>query len=167
MCKDLQTIEIIRFSGKPTEKVEKLSKTLWRVWRVKSPWSVRWVKSLRRVKTLWQVNLWRHIFFTKFTDQNISKKSTDFALWKGRTCRFIWHCIVCSLIKNKLISEIYMKLPANLPNHWPVTEAFSQRCSVKKGFLRISENSQGKTHVGVSFLIKLHNFLSKKRRWRE
>ena len=36
------------------------------------------------------------------------------------------------------------------------TEAVSQRCSVKMVFLKISQNSQENTCVGVSFLIKLH-----------
>ena len=36
-----------------------------------------------------------------------------------------------------------------------VTEAVSQRCSVKKVFLEISQNSQENTCASVSFLIKL------------
>ena len=35
-------------------------------------------------------------------------------------------------------------------------EAVAQRCSVKKVFLEISQNSQENTCVSVSFLIKLH-----------
>ena len=38
-----------------------------------------------------------------------------------------------------------------------MTEAVTWRCSVKKEFLKISQNSQEKTCVRVSFLIKLQN----------
>ena len=37
-------------------------------------------------------------------------------------------------------------------------EAVAQRCSVKKLFLEISQNSQGNTCARVSFLIKLQAF---------
>ena len=37
-------------------------------------------------------------------------------------------------------------------------EAVAQRCSVKKLFLEISQNSQGNTCAKVSFLIKLQAF---------
>ena len=36
-----------------------------------------------------------------------------------------------------------------------LTEAVAQRCSVKKVFLEISQNSKGNTCARVSFLIKL------------
>ena len=36
-------------------------------------------------------------------------------------------------------------------------KAVAQRCSVKKVFLEISQNSQGNTSARVSFLITLHN----------
>ena len=41
------------------------------------------------------------------------------------------------------------------------SEAVAQRCSVKKMFLEISQNSQESTFAGVSFLIKLQacNFI--------
>ena len=48
------------------------------------------------------------------------------------------------------------------------TEAVVQRCSVKKVFLEISQNSQENTCTGVSFLIKLQALgltLLKKRLW--
>ena len=37
-----------------------------------------------------------------------------------------------------------------------LTAAVAQRCSVKKVFLEISQNSQENTSARVSFLIKLH-----------
>ena len=40
-------------------------------------------------------------------------------------------------------------------NSEPDTEAVAQRCSVKKGFFKISQNPQEKTYARVSFLIKL------------
>ena len=48
-----------------------------------------------------------------------------------------------------------------------VTEAFAQRCSVKKLFLEISQNSQENTCARASFLIKLQApaTLLKKRLW--
>ena len=36
-----------------------------------------------------------------------------------------------------------------------ITEAVAQRCSIKKVFLKISQNSQENTCARVSFLIKL------------
>ena len=44
-----------------------------------------------------------------------------------------------------------------------ILEAIVQRCSVKKVFLKIPQNSQENTCVRVSFLIKLHacNFIKK------
>ena len=46
------------------------------------------------------------------------------------------------------------------------TEAVSQMCSVKKGFLEILQNSQGNTCARVPFLIKQHvevcNFIKKR-----
>ena len=44
-------------------------------------------------------------------------------------------------------------------------EAVAQRCSVKKVFLEISQNSQENTCASVSFLIKLPGTLLKKRPW--
>ena len=41
------------------------------------------------------------------------------------------------------------------------TEAVAQRCSVRKVFLEISQNSQENTSARVSFLIKLINILIK------
>ena len=41
--------------------------------------------------------------------------------------------------------------------HW-MSEAVVQRCSVKKMFLKISQNSQDNTRVAVSFLIKLQTW---------
>ena len=38
-----------------------------------------------------------------------------------------------------------------------IWKAVAQRCSVKKVFLEISQNSQGNTSARVSFLITLHN----------
>ena len=38
----------------------------------------------------------------------------------------------------------------------PLTEAVAQKCSVKKVFLKISQNSQKNTYARVSFLIRLH-----------
>ena len=52
---------------------------------------------------------------------------------------------------------------------YPKAEAVAQRCSVKKVFLEISQNSQENTFARVSFLIKLHvwdlQLYSKKRLW--
>ena len=45
------------------------------------------------------------------------------------------------------------------------TEAVAQRCSVKKVFLEILQNSQENTCARVSFLIKLQATLLKKRLW--
>ena len=42
-----------------------------------------------------------------------------------------------------------------------LTEAVAQRCSVKKAFLEISQNSQENTSARVSFLIKACNFILK------
>ena len=42
-----------------------------------------------------------------------------------------------------------------------LTEAVAQRCSVKKVFLEISQNSQENTSARVSFLIKACNFIKK------
>ena len=47
-----------------------------------------------------------------------------------------------------------------------ITEAVTQRCSVKKVFLEISQNLQEKTCVRVSFLIRLqasYNLIKKER----
>ena len=44
------------------------------------------------------------------------------------------------------------------------TEAAIERCSVKKMFLEISQDSQGNTYAKASFLIKLQTLL-KKRPW--
>ena len=46
-----------------------------------------------------------------------------------------------------------------------VSEAVAQRCSVKKMFLKISNNSQENTCARVSFITKLHRYatLLKKR----
>ena len=47
-----------------------------------------------------------------------------------------------------------------------ITEAVVRRCSVKKVFLKISDNSQENTRARVSFLIKLQaSGLLKKRLW--
>ena len=45
------------------------------------------------------------------------------------------------------------------------TEAVTLSCSVRKVFLEILQNSQGNTCARVSFLIKLHASLLKKRFW--
>ena len=45
------------------------------------------------------------------------------------------------------------KLP--LTNHLKLLEVVIKRCSVKKVFLNIVQNSQENSYVGVSFLIKL------------
>ena len=42
-----------------------------------------------------------------------------------------------------------------------VTEAVAMRCSIKKVFLKMLENSQGNTCVGVSFLPQAWNFMKK------
>ena len=57
-------------------------------------------------------------------------------------------------------------LDANLKSHY--SEAVAQRCSVKKVFQEISQNSQENTCARVSFLIKLQArpaTLLKKRLW--
>ena len=54
-------------------------------------------------------------------------------------------------------------LPRRNPCYWgemsnylfPKAETVAQRCSVKKMFLEISQNSQENTYARVSFLIKL------------
>ena len=43
----------------------------------------------------------------------------------------------------------------------PCSEAAVQRCSVKRVFLEISQNSQENTCARVSFLIKLKKFIKK------
>ena len=43
----------------------------------------------------------------------------------------------------------------NLKNTLQTPEAIAQRCSVKKVFLEILQNSQENTYARVSFLIKL------------
>ena len=45
------------------------------------------------------------------------------------------------------------------------TEVLARRCSIKKMFLEISQNSQENTCARVSFLIKLRATLLKKRLW--
>ena len=72
-----------------------------------------------------------------------------------------------------LLNEIYlhlMRIGKNLPRKFQTilkTEAVVRRCSVKKMFLEISQNSQENTCVRVSFLIKLQAWgpLLKKRPW--
>ena len=55
----------------------------------------------------------------------------------------VWTAHICSLLS---ISD---------SNHNATAEAISQRCSVKKVFLEISQNSQENTSARVSFLSKL------------
>ena len=61
--------------------------------------------------------------------------------------------------------------PGNVLNTWTNkdvknTETAAQRCSMKKEFLTILQNSQENTCTGVSFLIKFqaetYNFIKKK-----
>ena len=52
----------------------------------------------------------------------------------------------------KVTCRLYKKLPLLKGN---VTEAVARRCSVKKVFLEISQNSQENTCARVSFLTKL------------
>ena len=61
--------------------------------------------------------------------------------------------------------------PGNVLNTWTNkdvknTETASQRCSMKKEFLKVLQNSQENTWTGVSFLIKFqaetYNFIKKK-----
>ena len=55
----------------------------------------------------------------------------------------------------KNLSFIYFTIYLSLKYIWYVLEAVTQRCSVKKVFLEISQNSQENTFARVSFLIKL------------
>ena len=50
---------------------------------------------------------------------------------------------------------IYFAIYVSLKYIWYVLEAVTQRCSVKKVFLEISQNSQENTFSRVSFLIKM------------
>ena len=43
----------------------------------------------------------------------------------------------------------------NTSIYWPLSELVAQKCSVKKVFLEILQNSQENTDCRVSFLIKL------------
>ena len=60
-------------------------------------------------------------------------------------------------------------LQGNFPDIRTIIEAAVQRCSVRKVFLEILQNSQGNTCVRVSFLIKLRalglQLYEKKRLW--
>ena len=70
----------------------------------------------------------------------------------------IFHPLINSLLKHFLINLIIKSIALS-------TEAVAQRCSVKKMFLQISQNSQENTRDRVSFLIKLQdepcNFIKK------
>ena len=55
----------------------------------------------------------------------------------------------------KNLSFIYFTIYLSLKYIWYVLEAVTQRCSVKKVFLEISQNSQENTFARVSFLIKM------------
>ena len=61
----------------------------------------------------------------------------------------IW---VTVLNNEKYNSTHYHILPSSI---YKISEAVGQRCSTKKVFLEISENSQENTCSRVSFLIKL------------
>ena len=53
------------------------------------------------------------------------------------------------------IFGIFAKNGISFSYKYDITEAVAQRCSVKKVFLEISQNSQENTCARVSFLIKL------------
>ena len=50
-------------------------------------------------------------------------------------------------------SRFFLKQSAK--HRFPGSEAITQSCSVKKVFLKISQNSKENTFAGLSFLIKL------------
>ena len=62
----------------------------------------------------------------------------------------MFSCEFCELFKNTCFIEIYKRL---VLKHQ--AEAVVQKCSVKKVFLEIWQNSQENTCARVSFLIKL------------
>ena len=67
---------------------------------------------------------------------------------KSHIQKFLLHIFSEILINNEKDHQSYWKLEV-------YTQAATQRCSVKKVFLQISQDSQGSNCVGVSFLIKL------------
>ena len=67
-------------------------------------------------------------------------------------------------IKNNLLKhqQICSKIQKQTPGGHHRTEAVARRCSVKKVFLEISQNSQENTYARVPFLIKLLYYFIKK-----
>ena len=64
---------------------------------------------------------------------------------------------ICVTIYFNQYSELSTKVlhtPPKKDNKFVVLQAVARRCSVKKVFLKISQNSQENTCVRVSFLIK-------------
>ena len=75
-------------------------------------------------------------------------------MMKLKDCKSCQENVSLYLTKKKLAE----KMPLDIVNFlWllPYLEAVVQRCSVKKVFLEISQNSQENTCARVSFLIKL------------
>ena len=64
--------------------------------------------------------------------------------------KYWWHCTQKCAITNALFCTY-----TAFSLHIQFTEAVFQKCSVKKVFLKISQNSQENTCASVSFLIKL------------
>ena len=79
------------------------------------------------------------------------ERNTGFSFIAVKTEIEIEFCSVCgSEIKNNIVLFIY-EVKAHISGEFH----FFQRCSVKKLFLEISQNSQENTSARVSFLIKL------------
>ena len=60
------------------------------------------------------------------------------------------------LLASYLLNPSQPNVDLNNVNTFQYLEAVAQRCSVKKMFLEISQNSQASTCARASFLIKLH-----------
>ena len=74
---------------------------------------------------------------------------------------FLTFASVLYFIQNVLDSSLFLRI-----YFFQFTEAAAQRCSVKKVFLKILQNSQENTCPSVSYLIKLlAEALFKKRLW--
>ena len=79
---------------------------------------------------------------------------------------YIWFKLSASRREEYEEVQIKLGLPAHtFLKHFELTEAVVQRCSVKKVFLNISQNSQEHNCARVSFLInfrpKAHNIIKK------
>ena len=74
-----------------------------------------------------------------------------FAIVTRSTCAGVFSCEYCEIFRNTCLEEHLWTAASRVF----LLEAVVQRCSVKKVFLKISQNSEESTCDRVSFLVKI------------